>query len=319
MFNIEETKSVVKPAALEVSFNYATNSTDQSFDSGYEYCLSDGEWKSCDGRTITVKPTTYAITLRVRKASGIGTVAGEFTTVTIKVQREISKVISVKFDNNTYSFSNLASMYDHRVSFIDEDNVVPSWDNVMTIHSSFHKYIAIRTCGNEELRGTASQYRILEVQTKHKLIVNTWGGRIVEQSNADGTYFVGERKLYCKDCGKVVKTESIPKLKPTGKVNSVKIDDITLNYKASATIKPTIKADDGVEYTVKYSSSNTKVATVDKNGKVYAAKRGTATITCTVTASDGNTVQDTCKVTVKYTWWQWIIKIVLGGWAWYSL
>ena len=129
----------------------------------------------------------------------------------------------------------------------------------------------------------------------------------------------GEKSLFCKDCGKVIKTESIPKLKPTGKVNSVKIDDITLNYKASATIKPTIKADDGVEYTVKYSSSNTKVATVDKNGKVYAAKRGTASITCTVTDSDGNTVQDTCKVTVKYTWWQWIIKIVLGGWAWYSL
>ena len=129
----------------------------------------------------------------------------------------------------------------------------------------------------------------------------------------------GEKSLFCKDCGKVIKTESIPKLKPTGKVNSVKIDDITLNYKASVTIKPTIKADDGVEYTVKYSSSNTKVATVDKNGKVYAAKRGTATITCTVTDSDGNTVQDTCKVTVKYTWWQWIIKIVLGGWAWYSL
>ena len=129
----------------------------------------------------------------------------------------------------------------------------------------------------------------------------------------------GEKSLFCKDCGKVIKTESIPKLKPTGKVNSVKIDDITLNYKASATIKPTIKADDGVKYTVKYSSSNTKVATVDKNGNVYAAKRGTATITCTVTDSDGNTVQDTCKVTVKYTWWQWIIKIVLGGWAWYSL
>ena len=127
----------------------------------------------------------------------------------------------------------------------------------------------------------------------------------------------GEKSLFCKDCGKVIKTESIPKLKPTGKVNSVKIDDITLNYKASVTIKPTIKADDGVEYTVKYSSSNTKVATVDKNGKVYAAKRGTATITCTVTDSDGNTVQDTCKVTVKYTWWQWIIIIVLFGWAWY--
>ena len=100
-------------------------------------------------------------------------------------------------------------------------------------------------------------------------------------------------------------------------VKSVSISDITLNYKKSATIKPTIKADDGARYTVKYSSSNTKVATVDKNGKVYGAKKGTATITCTVTDSNGNTVQDTCKVTVKYSFGQWLIVILLFGWIWY--
>ena len=100
-------------------------------------------------------------------------------------------------------------------------------------------------------------------------------------------------------------------------VNSVSVSDITLNYKKSATIKPTIKADDGAKYTVKYSSSNTKVATVDENGKVYAAKKGSATITCTVTDSNGNTVSDTCKVTVKYSFGQWLIKILLFGWIWY--
>ena len=100
-------------------------------------------------------------------------------------------------------------------------------------------------------------------------------------------------------------------------VNSVSVSDITLNYKKSATIKPTIKADEGTKYTVKYSSSNTKVATVDNNGKVYAAKKGSATITCTVTDSNGNTVQDTCKVTVKYSFGQWLIKILLFGWIWY--
>ena len=100
-------------------------------------------------------------------------------------------------------------------------------------------------------------------------------------------------------------------------VKSVSVSDITLNYKKSATIKPTIKADEGAKYTVKYSSSNTKVATVDENGKVYAAKRGSATITCTVTDSNGNTVQDTCKVTVKYSFGQWLIKILLFGWIWY--
>ena len=100
-------------------------------------------------------------------------------------------------------------------------------------------------------------------------------------------------------------------------VKSVSVSDITLNYKKSATIKPTIKADEGAKYTVKYSSSNTKVATVDNNGKVYAAKKGSATITCTVTDSNGNTVQDTCKVTVKYSFGQWLIKILLFGWIWY--
>ena len=100
-------------------------------------------------------------------------------------------------------------------------------------------------------------------------------------------------------------------------VKSVSVSDIKLNYKKSTTIMPSITADDGAKYTVKYSSSNTKVATVDENGKVYAAKKGSATITCTVTDSNGNTVQDTCKVTVKYSFGQWLIKILLFGWIWY--
>ena len=100
-------------------------------------------------------------------------------------------------------------------------------------------------------------------------------------------------------------------------VKSVSIGDITLNYKKSTTLNPTIKADEGAEYTVKYESSNPKVASVDKNGKVTALKKGTAKITCTVTESNGNTVSDTCNVTVKYNFGQWLIIILLFGWIWY--
>ena len=103
---------------------------------------------------------------------------------------------------------------------------------------------------------------------------------------------------------------------PTG-VKSVSISDITLNYKKSAKINPKIDAEKGTEYSVSYTSSNPKVATVDENGKVYGAKKGSATITCTVTDSNGNTVSDTCKVTVKYSFGQWLIKILLFGWIWY--
>lgn len=100
-------------------------------------------------------------------------------------------------------------------------------------------------------------------------------------------------------------------------VKSVSIGDITLNYKKSTTLNSTIKADEGAEYTVKYESSNPKVASVDKNGKVTALKKGTAKITCTVTDSNGNTVSDTCNVTVKYNFGQWLIIILLFGWIWY--
>ena len=100
-------------------------------------------------------------------------------------------------------------------------------------------------------------------------------------------------------------------------VKSVSIGDITLNYKKSTTLKPKITADEGAEYTVKFSSSNTKVATVDNNGKVYAAKKGSATITCTVTDSNGNTVTDTCNVKVKLSFGQILITYILFGWIWY--
>ena len=104
---------------------------------------------------------------------------------------------------------------------------------------------------------------------------------------------------------------------PVNIVRSVSIPDKTINYKKSATLNPTITADDGVKYTVKYESSNPKVATVDQNGNVYGAKKGSADIKVTVTDSAGNTVTDTCNVKVKYSFGQWLIVILLFGWIWY--
>lgn len=108
----------------------------------------------------------------------------------------------------------------------------------------------------------------------------------------------------------------------TAKYVSVSIGDFSLGYKSSTTIKPEINAEDESSYTVSYTSSNPSVATVDNNGKVTSVKqfglnRGSATITVTVTDNDGNSISDTCNVTVEYAWWQWLIKIVLFGWIWY--
>ena len=101
-------------------------------------------------------------------------------------------------------------------------------------------------------------------------------------------------------------------------VRKVELSNMTIAYKSTAQLKPIITADEGVQYTdIRYASSYEKIAKVDKNGNVTGAKRGTSTITCTVTDQYGATVTGTCRVTVKYTAWQWLIIILLFGWIWY--
>ena len=103
----------------------------------------------------------------------------------------------------------------------------------------------------------------------------------------------------------------------TAEMPTVSVNDIGLNYKKSVALNPSVTVDENASYTVTYTSSDTSVARVDENGKVYGAKKGNTEITVTVTDEYGNTVSDTCKVNVTYAWWQWIIVIVLFGWIWY--
>ena len=69
---------------------------------------------------------------------------------------------------------------------------------------------------------------------------------------------------------------------------------LTLDVGKSYTLTKTVSPSNAVT-SYNWSSSNTSVATVDKNGKVTAKKAGTATIT--VKTSNGKTA--TCKVTVS--------------------
>lgn len=128
----------------------------------------------------------------------------------------------------------------------------------------------------------------------------------------------GKQIKKCTSCGVILAEEILPKtLGPNDRVHSVSIDNASVNYKNSVTLRPSINIADGINYRVEYTSSDDSVARVDGNGNVYGAGTGSATITCTVTDEFGNTVSDTCKVDVSYQWWEWIIVIVLFGWIWY--
>ena len=83
---------------------------------------------------------------------------------------------------------------------------------------------------------------------------------------------------------KITLSQSSVSLKPAGTVT------------LTATVAPTNATNNGV----KWSSSNKKVATVDKNGKVTAVAEGSVTITAT--AKDGSGVTAGCVITVGHDW-----------------
>ena len=64
------------------------------------------------------------------------------------------------------------------------------------------------------------------------------------------------------------------------------------------TLKAVVAPEKATNKGIKWSSSNTKVAAVDKNGKVKALQNGTATIKAT--AKDGSGVSASCKIPVGY-------------------
>ncbi|MBO5488698.1 MAG: Ig-like domain-containing protein [Eubacterium sp.] len=101
--------------------------------------------------------------------------------------------------------------------------------------------------------------------------------------------------------GSTVTTSSSTK-KTTGKVKKVTLNRKKLSlkkgktYKLKATVKATTKAaQTAAKKKLKWSSSNKKVVTVTKSGKIKAKKKGTAKITVKYSSK----IKATCKVTVK--------------------
>ncbi|WP_455638209.1 Ig-like domain-containing protein [Parabacteroides sp.] len=85
---------------------------------------------------------------------------------------------------------------------------------------------------------------------------------------------------------------------PTVDVKSVSLDksELTLAIKGTYTLKATVAPSNATNKNVTWKSSNDKIATVDKDGKVTAVAAGKATIT--VTTEDGSKTA-TCAVTVN--------------------
>lgn len=96
-----------------------------------------------------------------------------------------------------------------------------------------------------------------------------------------------------------VESSTVPTKPAVVKVKKIKLskNKVTLINGKNCTLKATITPKNATNKKVIWKSSDKKVATVDKNGKVVAKRRGTCRIT--VSATDGSGVEAVCKVTVK--------------------
>ncbi len=113
-------------------------------------------------------------------------------------------------------------------------------------------------------------------------------GKVKAKSNGV-TYVrakVGKKTLTCKVTVKSPTKPTKVKLNKTS---------LTLKVGGTSTLTATVKPTGIKDSSVTWKSSNKKVATVTKNGKVKAKKTGTATITATTS----NGKKATCKVKVK--------------------
>ncbi|MBQ8228339.1 MAG: leucine-rich repeat protein [Clostridia bacterium] len=255
------------------------------------------------------------------KFIGLGAFAGATNLTKITIPRSVTYIGYYAFQNNyaltdiyfngtESQWSNIVidssndSLANLTIHFIEEDD-----DHIHSYTSSITKNATCKEVGVLTYScSCGDNYTTIIKKSDH-----SWKNWVV--TKVATVEVEGEMQRSCSVCDET-ETQTLPKLQPS-KVNSVDIGNISMNYKDSTIITPAINADNGVKYTVTYFSSDPSVATVDEGGNVYASGKGSAEITCTVTDEYGNAVTDTCEIEVKYSWWQWIIVIVLFGWIWY--
>lgn len=185
-----------------------------------------------------------------------------------------------------------------------------------TITSSYAKPVQLNKTEitfkyyNEELtkKLTATVYTTEEEKgvnwSSSDSAVATVNDKGVVTAKKQGTCYITARAKYDKT--KYARC----KVKVQQMVTNVKINkkSVTLAKPGSTyTLKATCTPTNADNTTVKWSSSNTSVATVNSVGKIIAKKKGTCTVTATT--NDGTKLTSECKVTVKK---QTVTKVTLN-------
>lgn len=137
---------------------------------------------------------------------------------------------------------------------------------------------------DETLEWTSSNPKVAWVDEDGTVTALGKGTAIITCMTTDGSDLEATCKITVKN--QLVKGLKLDKKKVTLK----KGETVILNV-------DTITPNDAFNQEVKWTTTNRKVATVDKNGKVTAKGKGTCYIKCS--ATDGSKITAKCKITVK--------------------
>ncbi|MGN0468441.1 MAG: Ig-like domain-containing protein [Acutalibacteraceae bacterium] len=138
---------------------------------------------------------------------------------------------------------------------------------------------------NKKVKWTSSNTKVATVSSSG--VVKAVG---IGKATITCTTVSGGKKATCKITVTPIKASSV-KLNRTS---------LTLDYGKTYTLTATVSPGNTTNKKVSWSSSDTKVAKVDKNGKVTAVGKGSAVITCKP-ADGGNGTAAKCKITVTKT------------------
>ena len=236
------------------------------------------------------KLVVKAETMDVEYGNEISTKAEDYLD-TEKVDKDIIAKTNVTVDisNHDKSDNEYISIGEYLVKLTYEDETVEVKVNVKDTtkptFDKFEKEIEItKDCkpAGEELSKLLKKFTAKDLQN----ITISLDDSKVDYSK-EGTY---KATVKAVDASKNEATQetTIKIVKPTIKLDK---KSESMYVKESFVLKATIT---GKEDKASFKSSNSSVASVDKNGKVTAKKKGTATITATA-----NGVSTECKVTVK--------------------
>lgn len=274
VFNISKTNGTltITPVAVPATA-VALDSTSQKLETGKSFTLmatvtptdttDKVVWSSDNGAVAKVSSTGVVTAVKPGTAVITATAGSVKATCTITVANPVVKVTGIKI---TASSRSIAA--GKKVQL--KATVAPS------------------NTTNKAVKWTTSNKKVATVNSKGLVTFNKKAGGkkvTITATSADGSKKYAKITLRCmKGSVKSIKLSGKTTLKP-GKTTKLKAKVTTVNGKANKSVV--------------WSSSNTKLATVDKNGKVKAVKGKKGTVKITARAVDGSRKKATIKIRIK--------------------